>query len=58
MGRLNIKCVGQVHDIEQTNIALAAFDPANIVSVKVRQLRQPLLREAAFRSQFSDTPTE
>jgi hypothetical protein len=35
--RLNAQCVRQFDDVDQPNVSLASFDPADVVSMKVRQ---------------------
>jgi hypothetical protein len=40
--------VGEPDDIQQSNIAFAALDAADVVAVEAGQLGQALLREAAL----------
>ena len=46
--------MGQSDDVEQTNIAFTPLDPADIVAMQARQLRQAFLRKTALRPQFAD----
>jgi hypothetical protein len=55
---LNAQCVRQFDDVDQTDVAFASFDSADIVSMQVRQLRQAFLGEAALRPQFANAPAE
>jgi hypothetical protein len=50
--------MGKLHDIEQADVPLAALDPAHIVAMQFRQLRELLLRQLALHSQLADTPSE
>jgi hypothetical protein len=45
-------------DVEQSDVAFAALNPPDIVSVQVRQLRESLLRKAALHPQFADALAE
>lgn len=48
------KCMSKSDDVEQANVAFAALDSPDIVSVQVRQLCEALLRKAALHPQFAD----
>jgi hypothetical protein len=50
--------VRQFDDVDQTDVAFASFDSADIVAVQVRQLRQALLGKAAFRPQLANASAE
>ena len=56
--RFHLQCVCQLHDVYQTDIALTPLDPAYIVTVKIRQLGQTLLRQTALNPQLSYTLAE
>ena len=56
--RFHAQCVRQLDDVDQTDIALTALNPANVVSVEVRQLRQAFLRQTAFCPQLADTSSK
>lgn len=45
-------------NIHKADVALSALDPAYIASVKLRELRQPLLREADFFPEFAYSASE
>jgi hypothetical protein len=45
--------MGQLHDVQQSDIAFAALQAADGVAVEVRQLGEPFLREPAFVPQFA-----
>ena len=55
---LDTKCVSKLHDIEQADIAFAALDSPNIISVQVRQFCETLLRKSALHPQFTDAFAE
>jgi hypothetical protein len=50
--------VGELHDVDQANVPFAALDPADVIAVQFRQLRELLLRETAFYSQFAEASSE
>jgi hypothetical protein len=50
--------VCQFHNVEQSDVSLAALDPADVVPMQLCQLRELLLRELAFYSQLADTSSE
>ena len=52
------QCVRQFDDVNQTDVTFASFDSADIVSMQVRQLRQPFLGKAALRPQFANASAE
>jgi hypothetical protein len=49
------KSVSKSDDVEQANVAFAAFDSSDIISVQVRQLGEALLRQASLHPQFADS---
>ena len=55
---LHPKCMSKSDDVEQSDVAFAALNPPDIVSVQVRQLRESLLRKAALHPQFADALAE
>jgi hypothetical protein len=50
--------VGQLDNVNQTDVAFASLDSTNIIAMQVRQLRQPLLGEATLLPQFADAFAE
>ena len=56
--RLNAQRMRQLDDVDQPNISLAPFDPADVVSMQVRQLRETFLGKAALHPQFANAAAE
>jgi hypothetical protein len=48
----------QLDDVDQPNVSFASFDPTDVVSMQVRQLRETLLGKAALRPQLANAPAE
>lgn len=46
------------HDVQQSDIALASLDTANVVAMEIGQLGKLLLGETAFEPQFADMLSE
>ena len=58
LGRPYFEGVSQCDDVQQGDIALATLDSADVVAVQIGQLRQLLLREAAFEPERADSLSE
>jgi len=56
--RLHVQSVRKFDYVDETKVALAALDSTDVVSMKVRQLRQTLLRKSSLHPQFADAPAE
>jgi hypothetical protein len=50
-GGFDVQRASQGNDIQESDVAFAAFDPAHVVAMQVRQFRQSLLGEAPFGSE-------
>ena len=50
--------VRQRDNVEQSDVAFATLNATDVVPMKVRQLRQTLLREPTLRPQFADAPAK
>ena len=48
----------EFNNVQQSEVALAALDSADIVAMQVGQFRQLLLRKTAFESQFAEPFTQ
>lgn len=57
-GRGHSKSTSNFHNVDQTHVALAAFDSADVRPVKVSSLSQPLLRQALPQPLLSDRLAE
>jgi hypothetical protein len=57
-GGFHGQSTSQLHDIEQANVALTAFDATHVVAVQISQLRQFFLREFALEPQLANAITE
>jgi hypothetical protein len=47
-----------LYDVEQSNISFAALDSTDVVPMKIRQLCETLLGQAAFGPQLADAFAE
>lgn len=54
----HLERVCKLHDIQQSDVALAALDSTDVVSMQVGQFRELLLRKSAFDSQFAQPFTQ
>ena len=48
----------QLDDIEQTDVAFAPLDSADVIAMQIGQFRQMFLRQPALDSQFTDAPSK
>ena len=55
---LHLQGVRQYDDVDQPDVAFAALDSTDIVSMQIRQLRQAFLRKAALHPQFANASAE
>jgi hypothetical protein len=46
--------MSQLHDVQQSHIALSTLYPAHVVAMKIGEFRQFLLGYAVVQSQFAD----
>jgi hypothetical protein len=50
--------VSQRHDVQQCDVALAAFDAAHIIAMEIRQLRKLFLREPTLQPKLTEASAE
>ena len=55
---LHFQCVSQLDNVDQPDVAFAALDSTDVVSMQVGQLRQAFLRKAALHPQFANAPAK
>jgi hypothetical protein len=53
-----VECVSQGNDIQESDVAFAAFDSTDVIAMQVRQFRQSLLGESPLESELAQVYPE
>jgi len=56
--RVNLERTGELHDIFNSEVAFAAFDPADVSRMNIRFFGKPFLRPLLFQSQLPNSFTK